>query len=197
MPRVRITFAKTGRAIFISHVDLPEIFGRAARRAHLSPELTQGFSPHPRLALGPPLPVGCAGLAEPAEFWFTSWDDGALARWAASTPQGLDIKSAEVVPEGPSLSKLCLYASYDIAFARAVDEAAAAALIERYLTDAGIYARAQARDGRVLLDASCADGVGPSRFVRAMTEAGVIDGWADVLITRTAIAAAAPSAAHI
>ncbi|MDD4837021.1 MAG: TIGR03936 family radical SAM-associated protein, partial [Dethiosulfovibrio sp.] len=71
MARVRILFSKRGPFCFIRHVDLPQIFSRSARRADLEIEQTEGFSPHPKISLGPALPVGVVACAEPGEIWFS------------------------------------------------------------------------------------------------------------------------------
>ena len=57
-------YSKTGLIRFISHRDLMRVFFRAFRRAGLPLEYSQGFNPHPRVELCPPLPVGMEGLSE-------------------------------------------------------------------------------------------------------------------------------------
>ena len=64
MPRIRIIFEKKGWITFLNHLDLPVLFSRAARRAGLSQEFTQGFSPHPHISLGPALAAGVEGVQE-------------------------------------------------------------------------------------------------------------------------------------
>ena len=91
MSRIRIIFEKRGLFTFVNHMDLPVVFSRAARRAGLTQEFTQGFSPHPRISLASPLAIGVDGLAEPADFWFAEWDSGSSLRWSAMLPEGLKI----------------------------------------------------------------------------------------------------------
>ncbi len=117
MSRVRVLFSKEQDSCFVSHVDLPVLFGRAARRAGIVVEMTEGFSPHPRTSFGPPLPVGVVGLREPAEFWIDAWHDDLLVKWNAVLPEGFHLLCAEVV-DGASLSKLCEAACYVL---RAID----------------------------------------------------------------------------
>ena len=113
MFRIRIIFEKKGWITFLNHLDLPVLFSRAARRAGLSQEFTQGFSPHPHISLGPALAAGVEGVQEPADFWFNEWDDSCAVRWNDKLPEGIQIlKHAEV--EGPSLSKLATAAIYRI-----------------------------------------------------------------------------------
>ena len=81
MPRIRIIFEKKGWITFLNHQDLPVLFSRAARRAGLSQEFTEGFSPHPRISLGPALAAGVVGSNEPADFWFNVWDSSCAEKW--------------------------------------------------------------------------------------------------------------------
>lgn len=62
--RVRVQFTKTGVLRYLSHRELMTHVTRALRRAGVKLEHTQGFSPSPKVAFGPPLGVGVAGLGE-------------------------------------------------------------------------------------------------------------------------------------
>ncbi len=62
--RVRARFTKTGVLRFLSHRELMTHMTRALRRAGVRLEHTQGFSPSPKVAFGPPLGVGVAGTSE-------------------------------------------------------------------------------------------------------------------------------------
>ncbi|MDR3206846.1 MAG: TIGR03936 family radical SAM-associated protein, partial [Oscillospiraceae bacterium] len=68
MLKARISFAKTGRARYISHLDLMRTLQRSFARAGLPLGYTEGFNPHPYLSVARPLPVGVAGLGELADF---------------------------------------------------------------------------------------------------------------------------------
>jgi radical SAM-linked protein len=48
----------------LSHLDLKRTLERAMRRAQLPLLFSQGHNPHPKLSLGPPLPLGATGDAE-------------------------------------------------------------------------------------------------------------------------------------
>ncbi len=65
--RVRIEFTKEGDIKYISHLDLMRLLMRAINRANIPIALSQGFSPHPRLALSHALAVGLASQAEYAD----------------------------------------------------------------------------------------------------------------------------------
>lgn len=184
--RIRIHFSKKGLACFISHTDLPMLFGRAARRAGLSPEQTQGFSPHPRLALCPPLPVGVIGLKEPADFWFLDWDDTSFKRWRSFLPQGIDILDARSV-DGVSLNKLCSAAAYQLEPIGSANPDDIAAVLRTSLSaqDALLSITLSGKEIHV---ASCdLERCGPSFMVKSLVASGVISGWDELAIARLAV----------
>jgi radical SAM-linked protein len=60
----RVFYSKMGNLRFISHLDLMRMIFRLVRRNHLPVIYTQGFNPHPKISLGPPLPLGVEGERE-------------------------------------------------------------------------------------------------------------------------------------
>lgn len=64
MNNVRIFFSKTGRAIYISHLDLYRVFQRAVKRCKLPVWETQGFNPHIYITFALPLALGTEGMCE-------------------------------------------------------------------------------------------------------------------------------------
>lgn len=70
MPKIniRIAFQKTGRAMYISHLDLMRVLQRAFYRAGLPLRYTEGYNPHVYLSVALPLPVGVESLCERADF---------------------------------------------------------------------------------------------------------------------------------
>lgn len=61
---IRVFFSKTGRAVYISHLDLYRLFQRAIKRAKLPIWETEGFNPHVYITFALPLALGTAGLCE-------------------------------------------------------------------------------------------------------------------------------------
>jgi hypothetical protein len=188
MPRIRIHFSKTGYACFISHVDLPTLFGRSARRAGLIPEQTQGFSPHARHALCPPLPVGVVALREPADFWFSAWDPESMERWRRCLPDGIDIVDAREV-DGASLNKLCTAAEYSIEPADGGRIPEIAGVIGPLLDTHGALRDIAARERSLLVSAGDLERCGVSRMVKELISEGVVSGWSELRISRTAVGA--------
>lgn len=64
----RLLFTKTGRARYISHLDLMRTFQRAFQRAELTIKHTEGFNPHPFISILLPLSLGYSSECEVLEF---------------------------------------------------------------------------------------------------------------------------------
>ncbi|MFI5294450.1 MAG: TIGR03960 family B12-binding radical SAM protein [Thermodesulfovibrionales bacterium] len=62
--RIRVEYSKTGNARYLSHLELMTAIVRALRRAGFQLKYSGGFHPSPKVALGPALGVGIAGLKE-------------------------------------------------------------------------------------------------------------------------------------
>lgn len=64
MQTVRIIFSKTGRAKYISHLDLNRTMSRVMRRAAIPLWYTEGFNRHPYVTFAAPLSLGYEGERE-------------------------------------------------------------------------------------------------------------------------------------
>jgi len=114
---MRVRLAKTGRARFLSHLDLQRAIERILRRADLPIAYSQGFNPHPRVSFGSALATGTSSEGEfidvelaqpvaPEEF---------VARANACSPEGIRLLEARPAPEGgDSLMALLDAAEYRI-----------------------------------------------------------------------------------
>ncbi len=104
MITVRLRFEKTGRAVYISHLDLTRTMTRALRRARLPVWYTEGFHRHPYLTFAAPLSLGTEGLDECMDFRTEQplaareWRD----RLNAVLPDGLSIHNAALAVMKPS-----------------------------------------------------------------------------------------------
>lgn len=67
----RVFYTKTGRAKYISHLDVTRCFQRALQRAGLSVWYTEGFNPHSYLTFTLPLPLGYESLCESMDLRLT------------------------------------------------------------------------------------------------------------------------------
>ena len=68
MRRVRLLFSKTGRAKYLSHLDLMRTFQRVFMRAGAGLRHTEGFNPHPYMNFALPLSVGAESVCELLDF---------------------------------------------------------------------------------------------------------------------------------
>lgn len=87
----RLLFSKTGRARYISHLDLMRTFQRAFSRAKIPIKHTEGFNPHPFVSIALPLSVGYSSQCEILEFGLlegTSHEE-VSARLTAVMPEGI------------------------------------------------------------------------------------------------------------
>ncbi len=66
--RLRLRFEKTGRAVYISHLDLMTTMQRAFARADVLLKYSEGFNPHPLLSIILPLSVGTGSICELMDF---------------------------------------------------------------------------------------------------------------------------------
>jgi len=64
MSKVRIKYSKTGRAKYISHLDLTATLQRALLRAGIKLKYSEGFNPHPYISVALPLSVGFESICE-------------------------------------------------------------------------------------------------------------------------------------
>lgn len=99
--RLRVRYAKRGRARFASHRDFGRAFERALRRAGVPMAFSSGFSPHPRISYANAAPTGAATEAEYLELGLSEVCDPKAIQDALNEamPQGLLILT--VVPAGP------------------------------------------------------------------------------------------------
>jgi radical SAM-linked protein len=64
MQRLRIKFSRGPEIKFISHLDIVRLWQRAFNRAGIEIAYSSGFSPHPKISLAAPLPLGVTSEAE-------------------------------------------------------------------------------------------------------------------------------------
>ena len=117
MQRLRVRFCRGQELKFISHLDIVRLWQRALHRAGIPIAYSEGFSPHPRISLAAPLPVGVTSEAELMDIlsskqvsphWFTA----AVSR---QLPHGIEILQVyQVALTMPSLQAQVRYAEYKV-----------------------------------------------------------------------------------
>ncbi len=90
MDKLRLRFEKTGRAVYISHLDLMHTMQRAFSRAGIALKYSEGFNPHPQISIALPLSVGVASYCEIMDFRLKE----------ETEPAALPERLTEVLPEG-------------------------------------------------------------------------------------------------
>ncbi len=94
--KLRLRFEKTGRAVYISHLDLMHTMQRAFNRAGLPLKYSEGFNPHPQIAIALPLSVGTGSLCEIMDFKLKEETDlkELPERLTAVMPEGIRVLEA-------------------------------------------------------------------------------------------------------
>lgn len=116
--RLRVTFCKQGRLAMLSHLEVARALERAVRRAGLPFAVSQGFSPHMKIAFGAALPVGVGGTSELFDLQMTRYvrpEEALEALQAASVPDLMPRACSYVEPHAKAAS-----AAYPISTYRAL-----------------------------------------------------------------------------
>ncbi|MBE6997227.1 MAG: DUF2344 domain-containing protein [Ruminococcaceae bacterium] len=94
--KLRLRFTKSGRAVYISHLDLMRTMQRAFQRAGFALQYSEGFNPHPILSILLPLSVGVSSDCELMDFSLIAPTDlSALPeRLTAAMPEGIRVLEA-------------------------------------------------------------------------------------------------------
>ena len=96
--RIRIRFSKTGKAKYISHLDLMATLRRALLRSGVRLGYSEGFNPHPYISAALPLQVGCGSICELIDFETADGAAGFITslpdRMNESLPEGIEVLEA-------------------------------------------------------------------------------------------------------
>ncbi len=93
MSKLRMRFSKTGRAIYISHLDLMATMQRAFSRAGSRLKYSEGFNPRPQISIALPLSVGTSSVCELMDFQLLEEVDiiSLRERLNATMPEGIEV----------------------------------------------------------------------------------------------------------
>lgn len=117
MQRLRIKFNRGNEVRYISHLDITRLWERALRRAGVPLAYSQGFSPHPQIALAVPLSVGMTSEAELMDITCTrnvtpDWLTDMVNR---QLPPGIRVlQTQQVSPALPALQAQVRFADYRV-----------------------------------------------------------------------------------
>ncbi len=115
--KVRVEYKKGDSVRFLGHLDVARAMRMALSKAKWPVQMSQGFSPKPRISFCAPLPVGTAGAQEYfdvrlAQTRELSWLAFTLSR---SLPEGFGLSKIHFVPDGQgSLEKAIAASLYSL-----------------------------------------------------------------------------------
>ena len=106
MQRLRLKFSRGEELKFLSHLDLMRLWERAIRRAGLPLAYSEGFTPHPQIAMAAPLSVGITSQAELMDVVLSRWlpPQTFMAQIREQLPHGIEL--LEIWPVGPKTPSL-------------------------------------------------------------------------------------------
>jgi len=132
---VRVKYAKEGRLVALSHLEVMTAILRAVRRAGLPVAFSQGYHPKPRVSFGPALPVGLESRSEYLDLELIGARDAAEVgrRLGGALPKGLSLLEARRIDPGtPSLSESVRAVHYRVEFPEGWSAEALARRIEDF-----------------------------------------------------------------
>jgi radical SAM-linked protein len=140
--RLRLRYAKRGRARFSSHRDFGRAFERALRRAAIPMAFSSGFHPHPRISYVNAAPTGSASEAEYLEIGLAEQRDPTWVRDTlnAAMPEGLVIVEVAEV-NGGSLTERLAASRWQVQLSGADAEVLAAAAAELLASESALVER--------------------------------------------------------
>ncbi|SHI31758.1 TIGR03936 family radical SAM-associated protein [Parasporobacterium paucivorans] len=99
--KIRVKFSKTGRMVYLGHLDIMRYFQKAIRRAGVDIAYSQGYNPHQKMSFSAPLSLGIESLAEYMDITLNSLPSAA---WLKDILQkqmvpGMDILSITLLPD--------------------------------------------------------------------------------------------------
>ena len=117
MQRLRIRFCRGADIKFISHLDIIRLWQRALHRAEIPLAYSEGFNPHPRIALAVPLALGVTSEAELMDIFCAKWvsPHWFTAAISQQLPPGIEILQVYLANlNQPSLQSQIRYAEYRV-----------------------------------------------------------------------------------
>ena len=122
--RLRATFVEEGRLAMLSHLEVAHTLERVVRRAKLPFAISQGFSPHMKIAFGAALPVGVGSTCEIFDLQMTEYVAPAkalAALQAASVPE-LMVQECRYIEHNATAASVAFpFSTYEVIFDRAIE----------------------------------------------------------------------------
>lgn len=117
--RLRCVFVERDRLALLSHLEVAHALERTVRRAGLPFAVSQGFSPHMKIAFGAALPVGVGSTCEIFDLQLTQYisPDKALAALRAASVDDLMVQECFYIEKAaPAASVAFPLSTYEVRF---------------------------------------------------------------------------------
>lgn len=116
--KVRIHYTKEGLMRFVSHLDTFRVFDRLMRRLQIPLAFSQGYNPHPKIMMGPPLSLGISSAFEYLDFQLDQpFQESFIQRLQANLPREMKLIQAKVIyNKTPALNASINRADYRVTF---------------------------------------------------------------------------------
>lgn len=113
MAKMRLRFSKTGKAKYISHLDLMRTFQRTFMRSQIAIKHTEGFNPHAYISIALPLSVGCESLCEVLDVDISDGTNASIIpeKLNPCLPEGIHVISASEPVKKPGALKYLRFRS--------------------------------------------------------------------------------------
>lgn len=140
IPVYRLFFCKGTNLRFLGHLDMVNIFQRAFTAAHIPVAFTNGFHPHPKIAFGPPLPLGVSGSYEALDVTISTDDKINFLRANNFLPSGLEIFAFDTLEEkAGALNQIIRAAEYKFHLVRELPNKRLKERIVQFQTSANCF----------------------------------------------------------
>ena len=117
--RLRATFIERDRLAMLSHLEVAHALERTVRRAGLPFAVSQGFSPHMKIAFGAALPVGVGSTCEIFDLQLREYvaaDKALAALQQASVPDLMVQDCRYIENNAPAASVAFPFSTYEVRF---------------------------------------------------------------------------------
>ena len=122
--RLRSTFIERDRLAMLSHLEVAHALERTVRRAGLPFAVSQGFSPHMKIAFGAALPVGVGSTCELFDLMLKDYvaaDKALAALQQASVPDLMVQECHYIENAAPAASVAFPFSTYEVRFDEPID----------------------------------------------------------------------------
>ncbi len=145
---VRLWFEKTGRAKYISHLDLVRCVTRALKRSGLPVWYTQGFNPHIYLTFALPLSLGQESCCEIMQFRLVEEVEmqEVARRLDVALPEELRVRTAYDASEGRDFTKIAA-ARYQLRLQGDKKPLALASALQKFVEQSAIITSKKTKKG--------------------------------------------------